>query len=478
MAVKGGKKTKQPLNDRMIGAVLDRYERVLGDDGTIYALPRAGTGGMFEAVTPGFVLCVATDAGIPVVSTTMSAARSAAEILRETARGAPMVKVWIRTARYGDGVVVDLAQQGSARCVVVDGSGWRVEPAPPEGVLFRRSGRTLPLPDPVAGSTALPELLGLGRTDQKWHLIRGWQAASLLPDIPRPMLAFLGPPGSAKTTRANMVVSVVDPKPHEGLGGSFGKSQDDDEVTALAHYLLGLDNLGRISETVADHLCRLVTGHTSGKRRLYTDTETVSVTYRRSGVITAVSLPTQRPDALERLVPIRCERVPEADRRAESELWAEWDREHPTMLGSVLDDLSKVLAAGPSTGTGGLRMRDYHDAVGAVSPKAARAYREAVTDVMAEAAEADPFVVSVAAWIASEGGWFRGTVSEAWLASSDHRSAADSSPWERDEWWPKSADAFSKSLDRCSETLRAVGVTVQRRRSNGRRLLEVKGSEK
>ncbi|MEJ7741664.1 MAG: hypothetical protein WKF73_03430 [Nocardioidaceae bacterium] len=46
-----------------------------------------------------------------------------------------------------------------------------------------------------------------------------------------------------------------------------------------------------MSDEAADLLSRLVTGDMIEKRRLYTDAELATIVYRRTGVITGISVP-------------------------------------------------------------------------------------------------------------------------------------------------------------------------------------------
>ncbi len=87
------------------------------------------------------------------------------------------------------------------------------------------------------------------------------------------------------------------------LGSGFGKNRSDDETKALASYLIAWDNVSKVSDEAADLLSRLVTGDMIEKRRLYTDAELATIVYRRTGVITGISVPRGvKADTLDRLI--------------------------------------------------------------------------------------------------------------------------------------------------------------------------------
>ena len=381
------------LSTKMRRHVEARFDVFEGDDGHCYAIPLSGDVRLAERVSSGFVIRACRSLGH-----SSKAAKECAEMLIAFAPTRRRRTLSLRSVRTSDGVVLDLAQERNSRCVVVTAHGWELRDRPPDGVIFRRSQVTRPLPDPVQGGSLDPlrRVLGFAAHDRRWLLINGWLPAVLLADLPRPLLAFVGVQGSAKTTRAAMVSSVVDPKPREGLGSSFGRSSRDDEVKALAHYLPAWDNISSLSQQGSDFLARLVTGTSSDARALYSDDRLSVITYRRSGVLTGITLPSNLgSDVLERLILIRCDRVSDDERRSESSLWKTWDSVHPTVLGGVLDQLVTLLArlADVKAQSGSRpRMADYFDAQQALGADFALAYWQACTDVMIESAQADLFV--------------------------------------------------------------------------------------
>ncbi len=456
--------------------VLAAYELGVTPSGEAYAVPRGGPwvpvllhekGGRLRDVVAAD-LFAATGRVIP----DRALGDGLRVVVAQARTSAAPTPLHLRCALHGDGLVIDLAQPGSARCVVVTPTGWRVQDDPPAPILFRRSGATRPLPDPGApGGTGLEELrvmLGFGPGDDHWSLTLGWLLAAPFAHLPRPLLAYLGPPGSGKSTRAWCVVSVLDPR--EQLGSTFGKSVDDDQVKALNRYLVGYDNLGKISDAVSDHVCRLVTGEESDKRRLYSDAELTTISYRRTGVVTAITLPGLRPDAVERIVPVHLGRLPEDLRRSESALRDRFTAAHPAILAGLLDRLVTALSRLPATRAQlrpRPRMADYADVLAAADPHLAQVYAAVTEHVMADLAADDPFIATLAAWLATVECRWTGPPEEAWRLAAQHRHRFDDG---RSTWWPGSARAFTAALELNAEPLRAVGIGTQGRRSNGRRL--------
>jgi hypothetical protein len=380
----------------------------------------------------------------------------------------------LRVAERPGMIVLDLAEPGTSRCVVVTAAGWEVRPEPPEGVLFRLTRTTKPLPEPQRGGATdqLRHLLDWEATDPRWQLVSGWLVAAFFGSIPRPLLAFVGQPGSAKTTRARLVLSVLDPR--NELGSSFGKNEGDEQVMAANRYLVGWDNISRATDDVSDRLCRVVTGEESVKRKLYTNQDQEVISYRRTGAITAVTIPNLRADALERLIMVGCDRIDGRNRRSESKIREDFDQHHPQILGGLLDDLVLTLGnlrVSRERDTSRVRMADFQDVLHALDPALAVTYADSVRTIMVDAAEADPFVSAVTDWLATQSLPLTLQASAAWHEASEFRGRL--SPDDPAQWWPKSAPAFSTLLKNNAEPLHALGIQVDHSRKTkaGRQLV-------
>jgi hypothetical protein len=220
---------------------------------------------------------------------------------------------------------------------------WTFETKPP--VLFRRYPNLKPLPDPQAGGDPkrLWTYLNL-KTERDKRLLLAYIATVPLPQIGRPILSASGPMGSGKTTAGRLVKRQWDPTTPETV-----RYDPRDFLQKASHcYIPMLDNLSALPDSASDTLCRLVTGEADSKRKLYTDDEDVIIELRRAVIINAINVPSDRGDVLDRSLVVELERIPDAKRRTEEELWERFEAERPELLGALFGVLAKAIARKPS----------------------------------------------------------------------------------------------------------------------------------
>lgn len=457
------------------------YELGRSTDGLLFAVPRypgaVRVAREVRSLTGEITRRLHSGAGIVPGREAVGAALSTAAAYAEDSDPVP---VGLRAVQVGDDrIVLDLADAGG-HVVEVTARGWEVREADAGTPLFRRSAATAPLPMPERGGSLdeLRDLLTLGADDPRWLLVRGWLVASLFSEAPRPILWATGPQGSGKSTRARMVMGLVEPG--GALGREPGRNERDDTTSALGRFIPSWDNITTVSQPTSDWLCRLVTGVTVDSRTLYSDDDLRARSFRRTGVATSLSVPNGLgSDALERLVLVEFDRVPDAQRVSEGPMWTAWHAATPRMLGALLDEVAGVLAhledvrREPRTWP---RMADYAQVLAALDRYAGladdcghlAAYTGTVNASLAGRAEDDPFSGAVVELLRARDGVFDGP------AEGLLRALAPYAPEPgHGTWWPARARDLSHALTRASEELRHVGVSIDRRRSGSGRVLRL-----
>lgn len=363
----------------------------------------------------------------------------------------------VRVGGHDGRIYVDLSDR-EWRAVEIDAEGWRVVAAPP--VRFRRATGMQPLPMPERGGTveSLRPFLNV-RNDDDFTLAIAWMVAVLRDVGPYPVLVLAGEQGSAKSTFAAVLRSVLDPNtaPLRAL------PREDREmfIAATNGHLMVFDNLSGLSASTSDTICRLATGGGFAVRQLYTDGEEVLFDATRPIILNAIEDIVGRPDLADRCLFITLEPIPETRRRSEHDLWAAFELDRSKILGALFDAISHGLRNVETTHVEGLpRMADF--VVWAVACEGAirkdakflQAYRANLDDAVSDVIEADPVAMSLTAFMASRPKW-SGTAAD--LLKLLTRLGGDPP---KHKSWPTTARALAGRVRRAATFLRKTGVEI------------------
>lgn len=357
--------------------------------------------------------------------------------------------VHLRLAEADGALWLDLGRKDGTS-VRLDATGWRLAVEYP--VTFRRTALTGELPEPVHGGD-LAELRDLVNvTDSAWPLLVAWLVASLLPDMPHPVLALFGEQGTGKTTAAKLIASTVDASPAQVR--TAPKEANDWAVTASGSWIVALDNISSIPAWLSDALCRAVTGDGMVRRALYTDAGISVLSFRRCLILTGIGVDALRGDLAERLLLIELERIPDDRRRLDAELAERWADAHPRVLGALLDLAVKVRTVLPGVQLESMpRMADFARVVAAVDQvlgtDALVEYIGQRDSLAGDVIEADAVAAAVVK--------FAESLDSTWFGSAtDLLARLDAAGKD----WPTSPKGLASRLTRAAPALRSVGVLV------------------
>ncbi len=370
----------------------------------------------------------------------------------------PEHHVFVRVAGDGDKLYLDLANE-TWQVVEIDANGWRILNASP--VRFRRAKAMMPLPMPTAGGN-ISELRRFVNVDADgWPLLLGWLVAAFRPTGPYPVLILHGEQGSAKSTTARTLRSVIDP--NAALLRCEPREPRDLMIAAHNGLVIALDNLSVVPNWLSDALCRLATGGGFATRTLYENDEETIFDSMRPAILTGIEELANRSDLLDRSMILQLPRIPDAKRRTEAEHWREFQQAHGRILGAVLDAVSAAMRNLPTTHIEGLpRMADFalwataaERGLGLQSGEFLLAYRGNRDIANESALDSSPvakYVLKVA-----EGGEWGGTPGEL----LEHIETVASDGEKRLKSWPKNPRSLSGALKRLAPNLRAAGVEVE-----------------
>lgn len=241
--------------------------------------------------------------------------------------------VYVRLAGDAERVLLDLGREDWAAVEVTE-SGWRVVEQP--DVKFRRPGGLLPLPVPVRRGSlnALRRFVNV-ETDADFILLVAWLVGTMHPRGPHPILALMGEQGSAKSTTARMLRAIVDP--NTSSLRSAPRNEHDLAIAARNAWVLTFDNFSRVPAWLSDALCRISTGGGLATRKLYTDAEEVLFDATRPLSVNGIGEMVTRGDLLDRSLLVTLPPIADRKRKPVHELWAEFEKARPHLLGGLLD---------------------------------------------------------------------------------------------------------------------------------------------
>ena len=370
----------------------------------------------------------------------------------------PERNVHLRVAGHEGRTYLDLAD-AAWRAVEVDADGWRIVTTPP--VRFRRTAGMFALPAPVSGGSldALRSLLNV-RSNADYVLIVSWLLAAMRERGPYPVLGLTGEAGTAKTTCAEMLRSLIDPSATPTR--SPPREDRDLMIAASNGHIIAIDNVSSIPAWLSDALCRIATGGGYATRQLYSDTDEVLLAVQRPVIITAIEDVISRDDLADRSICVTLAPIPEQHRRPDAEMRSALDAVRPALLGALLDVAVHGQRRLPHMRPNSLpRMADFA-VLGAACETAlwpegtfAAAYAANRDASLASVMDADAVATAVATMMADRGSW--NGPAKALLAGLND-IVAESTRRHRD--WPATPRALSGALRRAAPTLRSRGIDI------------------
>jgi hypothetical protein len=359
--------------------------------------------------------------------------------------------VYTRVGAHGDSIYFDLGDS-TWQAIEVTADGWTIVDVPP--VRFRRAPGilALPNPDPDGSIYELRELVNVHSEDD-WLLMASWLLAAMRPVGPYPLLVLHGEHGSAKSTTARMMRTLVDPS--AAPLRSAPRNERDLAIAARHGWILAFDNLSHVDATFSDALCRMSTGGTFTTRRLHTDAEEVVLSTQRPVIITGIEELATRSDLLDRSLVIELPVIRENSRRSEAELWSAFEARRACIFGALLDALSGALLKLPRTTIAGKpRMADFalwataaESSLGIEKGSFMRAYRGNRLTANDVALDSSPIAAAILEWMREQIAW-KGTATDLLhaLAPSGARL--------------RSPIALARSLRRLAPNLRLAGIEI------------------
>jgi hypothetical protein len=381
----------------------------------------------------------------------------------------PLRMVSLRVASADGKEYLDLGRPDWS-VVEVDADGWRI--SGDVDVAFRRAAGVgaLPIPMPNGSVNKLRRFLNL-QSDEDFVLVVAWLCTALRGRGPYPLLVLLGEQGTGKTTFARILRAIVDP--NAAPLRSLPREDRDLFIAARNGHVLAFDNISAIPNWISDTLCRLATGGGFAVRQLYSDDSETLFNEQRPCILNGIDEVVGRADLADRAVFVALEPIAEAQRKLESDLWAEFDAELPHILGGLLDLVATGIRELPNTVLDGLpRMADFARWAASCTSEAwgagcfIAAYSANRQRAARAAAETDALAAAIRDFALATHA--RDGVTVVTLTPSNLLASLEGIADERDKVaksWPATARALTTRLTRLSPVLRALGISLERTRA-------------
>ena len=384
-------------------------------------------------------------------------------------------RVFTRIGEIGRTLYIDLGGK-DWKAVAVTSEGWQVIDQPP--ARFRRSGSMQPLPVPTNGTGDINLLRPFLNTanEQDFQMLVAWLVGCFHPRGPYPILILNGEQGSAKSTTARILRSLIDPA--NPIARSAPNSEQDLVIAAKHNHVLAFDNLSTIKPSMADAFCRIATGGGFGTRKLHTDDDEMLFNATRPCLINGIPDLATRPDLADRAIVVSLPVIPATERKFEGEFNKAFEAAAPRIFAGLLDAVSIALGnLATVTLTERPRMADFAKWVVAAEP--ALGWPEgAFLDSYAAnrhssdqaTVEGNPVALAILKLVQEEIRW-SGTITDLKTTLRNRYPLLTDDPYS----FPRQENKLSASIRRIQPALRRMGVQVSfvRQGQSGERIVRL-----
>lgn len=319
---------------------------------------------------------------------------------------------------------------------------------------------------------------------------------AFIPSIEHPISYFTGEKGATKTSNTKFMVDMINPiNLITGLHNWNDRKVDDISLALSCYAAIGIDNLSDINGKFADTMCMNVTGGKTQKRSLYTNGDLYEVKLRAKIIANGIpQIGLDRTDLLDRMITYELAEIKEENRIEITELRRRYYEDKPKILGAIFDHIvialknyeriKKQKRSLP-------RLGDFAVWGEVISQSCwnkkeggfLRIYNEEKNSVSRDAVQNSEIACAIKSLLLGDfqielpdlgkkenGKTWKGTGSELLTTLSDGLKEQGKYP---SADWPKNASILSQELKRVGGDLKSVGISIERKKSNGDKLLVI-----
>lgn len=402
---------------------------------------------------------------------TKNVVKEVVEILEATAsEAAPKKRIRRRIAHEGNQIFVDLCDEAHSVVEICPGQ-VSIKRASDLDICFSSSKTAAPLPVPILGRERPSEKLARLRQllnaadDSVWTLVVAF-LLSCYSGGPYFALIVTGEQGSAKSWMCEIIRLLVDPS---GAGRVIApKEVRDLFIRAQNSLLVTLENVSFLTQEFSDAICTISTGGSYVERKFHTNNGEEAVLKAQCPVmLNGIGL-SIKGDLQDRALIINLGRINPLDRREESELRAQFEKDKGIIFGGLLEVVASALEQLPHTSLKEKpRMADASRfitaaeyALGWPAGQFMETFRKSAQLGVEAVLDSDPFGAALHELL-TERGFYSGSWAEL---------LGELNPEGRSKvGWPDTPKALAIRLDRLAPALRAVGVTFEHTNNSSKR---------
>ena len=262
-------------------------------------------------------------------------------------RGAKTEKIYNRIAQRGDEIWYYIADQ-DGKVIKITGKGVLGTILDLDSPIFAKNQSTQQQVMPKReNEKAIDELIDLLKISEHEKLVFKVNLIALfLEAYPMPLMVLGGPAGNFKSTTTALIKRIVDPEGsvNDNNLSAISSKVDDFLVHLYNRYFPCYDNVSNISREEADILCRVITGGTNVKRKLFSDDEEIIMSGKRKIALNGIVPRLDYPDLQSRLLIYEREPPKPKDKRTHEFLNKKFEELLPDVLGQIFLTLSKAIS--------------------------------------------------------------------------------------------------------------------------------------
>lgn len=320
--------------------------------------------------------------------------------------------VFLRVGKNDGSIFVDLCND-SHQVVEISSKGWCVLDDSPVNFSRKQGMSALPIPETGGDLMDLKDFLNV-ETHEDFIFIAAFLIAAFWIEGPHAFLFLKGPQGSAKSTAAEVIRSMVDP--NDALLRTLPKGVRDLSIELSNSWCTAYENVSSISPDISDALCRISTGAGQSQRKLFKDDEEQLFNICRPLTMNGIVDYATRPDLIDRAVDVFFKTIPDNKKKDEMEFWKTFDRQHSSLLGGLLDavavglqNINNVqLHSSPRMVDFTKRVTAAEPALGLSQGEFVKIYQDRISDTIRDMAASDPACVMLMEYI-DQNGTYEGT---------------------------------------------------------------------